>query len=97
MRRRKFITGLGGAAAWGARSKGEEPSWRFELLRQSWVSVHLGCVSGGVGEFGWVEGRNLRIDYRFVVCEMVSLTPATGEALAAASYVQVSGQRPRRT
>jgi hypothetical protein len=44
-----------------ARGGGAAPRWQF--AKQPRQSVLLERVSGWT--FGWVEGRNLRIDYRF--------------------------------
>jgi putative ABC transport system substrate-binding protein len=72
MRRREFIAGLGGAAAWplAARAQQSERMQRIGFLSavpesdpdvQSWAT---GFVQG-LEKLGWVNGRNLRIDTRF--------------------------------
>jgi ABC-type uncharacterized transport system substrate-binding protein len=69
MRRREFIAGLAGAAAWPLAAQAQQPG----------VPV-IGCLSGGspktmademagfhrgLGETGYVEGRNVAIEYRW--------------------------------
>jgi putative ABC transport system substrate-binding protein len=64
LRRREFIAGLGGAAAaWplAARAQQAEGVRRVGLL----VPSRLGGAAAlrqGLAQFGWIEGRNLRID-----------------------------------
>jgi len=72
MRRRDFIAGLGGAAAWPVVARAQQP----ERMRRIGVLVNLvaddhetqariGAFLQGLQEFGWALGRNLRIDYRW--------------------------------
>jgi putative ABC transport system substrate-binding protein len=63
MRRREFIAGLGGAVAWPlTRPLAAEAQRRVGVL--SGGTGTLDAFSEGMAKFGWVEGRNLRIDYR---------------------------------
>jgi ABC-type uncharacterized transport system substrate-binding protein len=72
MRRRKFITLLGGAAAWplAARAQQGERVRRIGVLMNStatdatWQSYHAAFVQG-LRQLGWIEGQNLRIDTRW--------------------------------
>jgi hypothetical protein len=71
MRRREFIAGLGGAAAWPMAARAQQG----DLIRQVGV---LATQAEGNREFralitafatqlrdlGWIEGKNVRIDYR---------------------------------
>jgi putative tryptophan/tyrosine transport system substrate-binding protein len=72
MKRREFIAGLGGAAAWPAVvwAQPSEPMRRVGVLMayddeepqaKAWLEVFL----RGLRELGWAEGRNLRIDIRW--------------------------------
>ena len=72
MRRREFITLLGGATAWPFIARAQQP----ERVRRVGVLVGLAendpemkeRIAGlrqGLEKLGWVEGSNLRIDYRF--------------------------------
>jgi putative tryptophan/tyrosine transport system substrate-binding protein len=72
MNRRKFIAGLGGAAAWplAARGQPSEPMRRVGMLmayddedpeEKAW----LAAFRRGLRELGWAEGRDLRIDVRW--------------------------------
>jgi putative tryptophan/tyrosine transport system substrate-binding protein len=66
MRRREFILALGGAAAWplaaGAQPVERTIGW---LSARSRPSDNLAGFRQGLSETGYVEGKNLTIDYRF--------------------------------
>jgi len=74
MRRRDFITLLGGAAAWPleARAQQGERARRIGVLMNlaaddSETGARRAAFLQGLQELGWSEGRNLRIDYRWGV------------------------------
>jgi putative ABC transport system substrate-binding protein len=92
LRRRDFITLLGGAAAWplAARAQQDGRMRRIGVLipgsesdpgYQSYVST----FKAGLLKFGWLEGRDLRIDVRFTAgdaqqsraqaAELLSISP----------------------
>jgi hypothetical protein len=72
MRRREFIGFLGGAAvAWPLAARAQQP----ERMRRVGalaagpadapdVQVRLAAFKQGLQQLGWIEGRNLRIEYR---------------------------------
>src|SRR6516165_2093736 len=72
MRRREFITLLGGAAAWPLASRAQQPD-RMRLIgvlmgyvesdraAQSWLAAFRGALR----KLGWTEGSNLRIEVRW--------------------------------
>jgi len=70
MKRRDFITLLGGAAAaWSFTVRAQQPTLRvigflsgatFETMREYVVAFHR-----GLADAGFVEGRNLAIEYRW--------------------------------
>ena len=72
MKRRDFITLLGGAAAWPLAARAQQP----ERMRRIGVLMNLtaddpeapgrvAAFAQGLGELGWTIGRNVRIDYRW--------------------------------
>jgi putative ABC transport system substrate-binding protein len=70
MRRREFIAGLGGAAAWPfTQPLAAEAQRRVGFLTSADNNPRtqsiLRAFREGLATFGWVEGRNLRIDYSF--------------------------------
>jgi putative tryptophan/tyrosine transport system substrate-binding protein len=72
MKRREFITLLGGAAAWPltARAQQGERVRRIGVLMSTAVDdpqdpARLAAFAQGLQELGWTIGRNLRIDYRW--------------------------------
>jgi len=67
IRRREFITLLGGAAAWPLMAQAQQPpgqtiGW---LSARSISSDNLTGFRQGLSETGYVEGKNLIIDYRW--------------------------------
>src|SRR6202048_2558460 len=72
MRRREFISLLGGAAAWplGARAQQSEKMRRIGVLMNlaaddSEGQARIAAFVQGLRELGWADGRNVRIDYRW--------------------------------
>jgi putative tryptophan/tyrosine transport system substrate-binding protein len=73
MRRREFITLLGGAAAWPLAARGQQP----ERMRRIGVltsgadaddpdgRARSAAFLQGLQQLGWTDGRNIRIDYRW--------------------------------
>jgi putative ABC transport system substrate-binding protein len=72
MRRRQFITLLGGAATWPLAARAQQPGGmrRVGVLHgQSeddlQVQASLAAFRDGLAKLGWIEGGNLRIEVRF--------------------------------
>jgi len=72
MRRREFITLIGGAAAWplAARAQQGERVRRIGVLMNLTVddpdtSVRITALAQGLQQLGWTIGRNVRMDYRW--------------------------------
>jgi len=91
MRRREFITLLGGAAAWplAARAQQDGRVRRVGLLmapaNDAFGQSLARAFQQGLEQLGWVDGRNLRIDarwgngdterYKAYAAELVALAP----------------------
>jgi putative ABC transport system substrate-binding protein len=72
VRRREFITAIGGAAAWplAGRTQQAERMRRVGVLMSAPESSPVAQASvtafmQALGRLGWVEGKYIRIDYRF--------------------------------
>jgi putative ABC transport system substrate-binding protein len=91
MRRRDFITLLGGAAAWplAARAQQGERMRRVGFLSQ--VQEIVAPVVHGLEELGWSVGRNLRIDYRWALGDPDRLRRSAEELAALAPDALFAG------
>jgi putative ABC transport system substrate-binding protein len=74
MRRREFVSLLGGATAWPLAARAQQP---VEVRRIGYLTTlsekdrleegHLATFRKALDDWGWREGRNLHIDYRQAV------------------------------
>jgi putative tryptophan/tyrosine transport system substrate-binding protein len=72
MKRREFIAGLGGAAAWPLAARGQQPvsMRRIGVLMQYAADdpkapASISAFAQGLQEHGWIVGSNVRIEYRW--------------------------------
>src|SRR5689334_21338846 len=69
MRRREFIAGLAGAAAWPLTARAHQPMPLIGLLssqtHDAVADYMLRGFRGGLKDTGYVEGNNLAVDYRW--------------------------------
>ncbi len=69
MQRREFISLLSGVAvSWPLAARAQQPRYTWSVSCRGTTREVLsqrGCVSEGLNEVGFTEGRNLAIEYRF--------------------------------
>src|SRR5215471_1664136 len=88
MRRRVFLGVLGGAASWPVVARAQQG----ERVRR--VGAILGSTASGrsdvaafqqaLQQLGWIDGRNVRIDYRFGLGNAADVRRYTAELIALA-------------
>ena len=83
MRRREFITLLGGAATWPLAARAQQPEKmpRIGLLLHlsPGPSTEIDAFRQGLRELGYIEGRNITIDYRFASGQVERLPELAAE------------------
>ena len=74
MRRREFVSLLGGAAAWPLVAQAQQAERRIGLLMgyaesDPEAQARVAAFRVGLQKLGWVEGRNIRIDTRWAALD----------------------------
>jgi putative tryptophan/tyrosine transport system substrate-binding protein len=94
MKRREFIAVFGGAAAWPIAARAQQP----DRMRRIGVlsgpaaddqdsKVRFAAFEQQLQQLGWTNGRNVRIDYRFVAANLENYRKYAAELLALAPDV----------
>jgi putative ABC transport system substrate-binding protein len=90
MRRREFISLISAAAAWplAARAQQGERMRRIGVLMNlasddAEGQARLTAFAQGLQQFGWTDGRNARIEYRWAVGDAERIRKQAAEWLVA--------------
>ena len=92
MRRREFITLVGGAAAWPLAARGQKSMRRVGVLMGGAVTdlesqPRIAAFQQGLEKLGWNVGRDLQIDYRWTMADVVRTRAMAEELLRLAPDV----------
>ena len=97
MRRRQFIRLLGGVAAWPlvARAQQSDRMRRVSVLlglseKDPETNSRLKAFRLGMRDLGWVEGRNVQVEYRFAGSNLESINKHVAEVVRLAPDVIVA-------
>jgi putative tryptophan/tyrosine transport system substrate-binding protein len=100
MKRREFITLLGGAAAWPLGTRAQQPDQVAIGMLIGYAEddpetqACLAAFRDGLGQLGWIEGRNVRIDYRFAPAGLAQAQLFAKELIALRPNVLVGNSTP---
>jgi putative tryptophan/tyrosine transport system substrate-binding protein len=84
MRRRDFITVLAGATAWAATARGEQPRRTIGVLGSAFYGAFPGAEAlflQGLKDSGFIEGKNINIEWRWVEGQFGRLPSLASELL----------------
>jgi putative ABC transport system substrate-binding protein len=90
MKRRQFITLLGGAAAWPLAARAQQQPERMRRIgvlmsyaeRDSEGQAFVAAFREALQKLGWTEGRNIRIDTHWATADAESLQRSAKELVA---------------
>jgi putative ABC transport system substrate-binding protein len=97
MRRREFISLLGGVAAWPLTARAQQDAGvrRIGVLNGSedgpGLQARVAILREALRELGWTDGHNVRIDVRFGAANAETIRKAVAELIALAPDVILAG------
>jgi len=97
MKRREFITLLGGAAMWPLRARAQQPTPRVPRVGWLVTGSHttyrfsLAAFRDGLKALGYIEGQNIKIDYRWAEGNVDRLPELANELVQQKVDVIVTG------
>jgi ABC-type uncharacterized transport system substrate-binding protein len=102
VRRREFITLLGGAAAWPLAAHAQQPTERLRRIGimaptaedDPQTQARLAAFRQAFEQFGWKEGRNIRFEYRWPGGNPDLIKTYAAELVASAPDLILTGLTP---
>jgi putative tryptophan/tyrosine transport system substrate-binding protein len=101
VKRREFIVAMGGAAVWPISAPAQQIAQpcRIGILipfddNEPQVKARLSAFKQRLHEPGWIEGRNIRLDYRFTGQDAEHIRTGTEELIALGPDVIVAWSNP---
>ena len=98
MKRREFISLIGGMAAWplGARAQQPNKMARVGYIRAGTANndPYREAFVRGMGDLGYVEGRNIAVEFRYYGDDIGSIASLISDLLRAKVEVIVAGGTP---
>jgi putative tryptophan/tyrosine transport system substrate-binding protein len=101
VRRRDFITVFGGAAAWPLAGYAQRPQLMHRLgvlmpfpENDPTTQTYLTAFAQALGRFGWVEGKDMQIDYRFAAGDPTLFNTYAAELVDLSPDVILAGGSP---
>jgi putative ABC transport system substrate-binding protein len=102
MKRREFITLIGGiAVAWSVRARAQQSGGipRIGVLMTLAADdpespVRVAELLKALQELGWVDGRNIKIEYRWPAADVASVRERVAELVALAPKVVLASGTP---
>ena len=97
MKRREFITLIGGAAAWPlAAGAQQQRVWRIGFLSgksepSSLATTVYGEFLKGMNDFGYIEGRDFMMEWRFVAGDFSRLPGMAADLVVKQVDVIIAG------